>query len=198
MKKLIPFLLIALIFVACNGGSNSDETISESPTESFVAETVEEQLDVDTVVLAVRTMDKDLCDTVTNSEQKEDCHTKVDDSIIMSTASTMSDCEKIKEKNTAKKCEILVQNILDKIELESERAAEKEKISEIVEAGDIGACDLLKQEHFNSQCTMGIYMNQAAENMDAAPCENIENAAVKNACIENVQLLLEEYKESDL
>jgi len=166
------------------GEKYQDEALTERE-DSFVAITAQEQLDTDTVVTAVRSKNKAFCDTVLNADQKADCQVKVADAIALEAG----DCGKIQQDNTAKKCNILAEDIEKLAKLEEKNALEQELVNQITESGVLADCESLELEHFRTQCVMNISLNQASENKDPAVCDNILNEAVKAICIENAVAL---------
>lgn len=181
MKKTIIFIagLLALTFIA-TACVSSTETPTETPTEQPEtadtatempeATTLQEQLDIGTIVEAVNTENRELCDTVESAEQKDKCYTKVDDQIILNEAVeavNKSKCKGIVEDNTKEKCEIYVQEKID----EQEEAAELEQyfaeLDEELDADEKKLDEILKDQPFTAEA-----------------CEVIENPDFKQDCIE--------------
>lgn len=181
MKKNTLILLLALTFTACGGNAYPDEALTENVADpnEFIAITAQEQLDTDTVVAAVRTMNADLCDTVANSDQKANCLVKVSDAVALKSGN----CKSIKEENTAKKCDLLKQEEENRTKDSEEIAAEEEKVEKIIEGANLADCESLKYEHTLSKCVIAISMREAAEKQDPAPCENIKDQWIKDLCI---------------
>jgi hypothetical protein len=185
MKKLLSLLIIASFlfsFAACISGTDEQS--------EFTPATAQEELDVDTVVQAVNSKNIELCETVENSEQKQDCKIKVEDQILLDEAvnnSNLDDCDKITQTNTKEKCEILVQEELDKINKMEEIEDEQQLSAEIVESGDIDQCDSLTNEGIAEQCKINIYLKKAQEENDPSYCDNLEEQALVSMCKEQIE-----------
>lgn len=141
MKKTILFvaglLTFAILATACTGpavdtpaNEQLDETTEQLVTpddggEGFVPKTAQEQLDVDTLVKAVQTRNEDLCKTIENEIQKDDCLVRVNDQLLLEKAQEEIDkslCGEITRASVEEQCETLVEVVIEKenerIELE--------------------------------------------------------------------------------
>jgi hypothetical protein len=152
MKKTIlliaGLLMFAFLATGCLGGTDApvttdqpvdevEETGEIAETDEFVPSTAQEKLDIDTLVLAVQSKNPELCKTIENDVQKEDCITKIEDQIIMEEASEELDsskCNKISDGNAKDRCEIIVSGEIkiakEKEEIEKEQDELHEKKEE--------------------------------------------------------------------
>ena len=197
MKKILTFIVLApLLLITLNGcGLFGDD----EGDKEFTPATAQEQLDASTVVKAVELKNLELCGTIENKAQKDSCLTKVADQLVLDEAVADADADKcgdIAEKLTKEKCVLLAEEAFTKTNYQEVVTEQQGEIESIVEAGDISGCAALADPNFKKQCETNIYLDQARETMDAAPCENIEEDFIRESCIDMVSedntVLLEE------
>lgn len=184
-KTLFTLVLVSIVALsACATGPEPD--VQEDSSAGTETDSVESALDTDTTVTAVRTKNKALCDTLSSKEQVDNCHIKVADAIVLDSAAKgtdMKSCKAIKEEKTMKQCEIMVQENKDQEEEAQNMKEEQDKVNEVVASGDVGGCKNFEQENYRMQCETNIYMKQAADNNDPAPCANIKDEFSKESCL---------------
>ncbi len=170
MKKTIILIagLLTLAFLATGCLSQTDTQ------EEFTAITTQEQLDTEIVVKAVKKKNIELCETIENQEQKNDCITRVNDQILLDQAEeeiNIGLCEEISRSNTIEQCKIFVQELIDK-----EKAEEEMRKAE---------------EEMNNQRKIDLdYMNSIEDkDLTLEHCENVVDEELKEACETSVELL---------
>jgi hypothetical protein len=184
MKKILAIVLLSSITVllsACGGTTNNEE--------SFNPDTVQEKLDVDTIVQAVNTKNIALCETVQNEDQKKECKTKVEDQIVLDDAVStiaLDKCDNIKESGTKDKCVILVEG--EKAQ-EEERKKELDYLAEqsnlankIFEEGNLDKCDEIEEQSYMEQCKNNILLDKAFKSGDSSYCDQLFGEALVNDC----------------
>jgi hypothetical protein len=132
MKKTIlliaGLLMFAFLATGCLGGTEVKDE------EAFNPETLQEQLDIATALDAIQLSEPELCETIGNEEQKEECLQRIEYNETLKIARDNVDikkCDEIDDANTKDKCEILVQKELDGIAKEVELQKELEEKQKI-------------------------------------------------------------------
>ncbi len=176
MKKLNCIFAITVIFAFGCSTSNQGETATDS---------AQEQLDANTVVEAVTTMNLELCTTISEDSQKKDCEVKVKDAIVLKEAQEKGDkslCSQIVELNTQSKCEITVEEILSEQDAAKQLLEDQKKESEIVKSKDIKKCEEINDDRLKKQCQTNIYLKLARDEKDPSYCDKIEDVQIKDIC----------------
>jgi len=173
-RFILILTLIISLFSACGILDSSEETAE------FTGETVQEELDGDTVVMAVRRQNAELCDTVENEEQKADCKAKVSDAETLEEAverAKLSDCDKIKQKNTSDKCKILVNEKIKELNAEEEAEEQDVKREELSqEAYDNGnkiVCNEIEDSNQKITCIYNVIAKKVRETGNLSLCDGI-------------------------
>jgi len=179
MKKTL-FALVVIAILSLAGCSTGPETQNTS---------VEAELNKDTIVTAVRTKNLELCGTLNNDQQKQECITKVNDAVELETtlaSGEIDGCKKIQEESTKDQCEILIKDQQKEAQKYEDELKENEKVNEIVSSGDVEDCKEITDANFRKQCEVNIYMQQAANSNDPKPCNNIVEESLKADCLEQI------------
>ncbi len=175
MKKTIlliaGLLMFAVLATGCLGGTPTDTPADTQ--EEFEATTAQEQLDTDIVIEAVKKKNSDLCKTVENGDQKQECLSLVQDKILIDQAKEEMDldlCGDISRSNTKEQCEILVQELI-----------EKEKVAEELRK---------KNEETDEQREKDIEYLDSIDFRDITPehCEKVVNEDLKEGCLAELEL----------
>lgn len=165
MKKTIIFitglLTFAILATACTTPTADDQ-------ESTQTAVIQEQLDSTTVIEAIESKNKDLCNTVENEELKNDCLIKVDDRIILDEvreSGEIEKCSEIQQESTKEKCEIIANEKIEKMKeaeiIEKENTerdlqlAEDERALEEITQGEIPTaedCEVIKDPEYKAGC----------------------------------------------
>ncbi len=185
MKKtlFVSLLLVTFVLSACEAGPEANQDDNSTPVTE--ENPVESALDTDTIVNAVRMRNIELCGTLSGDASQKNCKLKVEDAIILDAVGEgveLNDCKKIKEEKTMDQCEILVKANQKKAEQTASAKKDQENVDKIVASGDVSDCESLEQENYRLQCESNIYMSQAAEQNDPAPCKKIDNDFLQESC----------------
>lgn len=182
MKKVLILMVLVLGLSGCQGKPAVENSVTY---QEFTPETVQEQLDADTLVEAVRTMNKPLCGTIENVVQRDNCLVKIADAQLVEKARLAGDkksCGGIQEVTTKKQCELIIEDILADREAQEDVEKESETLQSYVEANDLKGCAKLKDENFRQQCEINIYNRMALESKDESHCEKIDPKDLREDC----------------
>ncbi len=182
MKKVLILTVLAVSLTGCQANPAVENDISY---QEFSPETVQEQLDADTLVEAVLTMNKPLCGTIENVVQRDNCLVKIADAQLVEKARIAADrksCSGIQEEVTKKQCELIVEDILADREAQEDVQKEVEHVQSLVDGQDLKGCAKLKDENFREQCEINIYNRMALESKDESHCEKIDPKDLREDC----------------
>lgn len=176
--------MIALFILSACIGTNTQ--IAE---DQFQAVTAQEQLDTNTVVQAVQSGNIELCETVTNENQKTECKMKVEDQIIFNEAignMSLEKCDGIKEENTKEKCKIIIKDSIEKEELKAEELGslqeQNELSSKFIKEDNLEGCESVEVENFKKDCIYNILIDRAIKSKDEKYCEQMEKDTETDEC----------------
>ena len=187
MKKIITISLIgAFLLSACSMTETQNNSIEEEATPvEFEATTLQERLDDDIVLMAVERRNSELCETIEATTQAKFCMEKVSEGKLLDDAVDAADiekCEIIATSSISKRCEILVNEKLEKINEEARIAEQSELLITIESEGDGEECQGIEDENFRVQCQFNIYMTEAKASKDPSLCSKIENEELAEVC----------------
>jgi hypothetical protein len=184
MKKISLAIASVLLFTAC---LSSETPVEETP--EFNPTTAQEQLDASTVVTAVQTKNIELCGTVENSDQEAESEMLVEDQVVFDEAKSelaVEKCAGIQKANTKEKCEMVIEGevamIEEKENIMGEIDDQNALLNEIVQNGDISACDELEDENFKNDCKDNILIDLAIESGDSTYCDQMTRETNLTEC----------------
>lgn len=212
-------LLLLLVLAGCQAEIQSEPTIKENVTNPVPQQTVQPQAQAQqpaTMNFTAPNMtgaseadraayqaafslgDSTYCDQVKDASLKTTCMTELNNNKILNEATSKKDaalCDKMSNKDKQDACKIQVDALMKgeqaSLKKEQEVTARETISNQLIKDGDYARCKELQNANAINDCQYNILVNKAAQEKDLNLCDNATQDAVKQACRQEAQKLME-------